>query len=39
MKHKRFIYSVLFLLTVFVLGYFVFTGCQVEEVPIYEAGS
>ena len=32
MKHKRLIYTVLFLLLLFVAGYFVFTGCQISEV-------
>lgn len=34
MKYKRLIYTVLFLLLLFVGGYFIFTGCQVSEVNL-----
>ena len=32
MKYKRLIYTVLFLLLLFVVGYFIFTGIQIREV-------
>ena len=34
MKHKRLIYTVLFLVLLFVIGYFIFTGGQVSEVNL-----
>ena len=34
MKHKRLIYTLLFLVLLFIGGYFVFTGCQISEVNL-----
>ena len=34
MKYKRLIYTLLFLVLLFIGGYFIFTGCQVSEVSL-----
>lgn len=34
MKYKRLIYTLLFLVLLFIGGYFIFTGCQISEVNL-----
>ena len=36
MKHKRLLYAAIFLLLLFVAGYFIYTGINLGEVPINE---